>query len=262
MADYINPSWQSILKQNHLANFDALWDLQAGWFEEPNQRRGGWSGVSRVELPADDSGVHAIFLKRQENHKTFSWRHPFRGIPTFQREFRHIMHYRACSVPTLEPVFFGTQWIGKGHRAILATAELGGYTPLEEHLLRWQREGTPPGAVRRNILEAVANLARRMHENHIQHNCFYPKHVFIRVAADNSVEARVIDLEKSRWRPLRTHCTLRDLDTLNRHVKVLGQRDRLYFLKAYLQTSSLTPNVRKLWRKLAYKAAHKRSAAV
>ena len=261
MPDYINPSWQSILKQNRLADFDALWELQAGWFEEPNQRRGGWSGVSRVELPADDSGVRAIFLKRQENHKTFSWRHPFRGIPTFLREFRHIMHYRACSVPTLEPVFFGTQLVGQDHRAILATAELGGFAPLEAHLLQWRQEGKPPSAVRRNILEAVANLARCMHENHIQHNCFYPKHVFIRIAANNCVEARVIDLEKSRWRPLRIHCTLRDLDTLNRHSRGLGQRDRLHFLKTYLQANHLTPNVRKLWQRLADKAAHKHPAA-
>lgn len=261
MRDYVAPSWRALLENNGLASFDALWELQTGWFEEPNQRRGGWSGVSRVELPADDTGPYAIFLKRQENHKTFSWRHPIQGIPTFLREFRHIMHYRACAVPTLEPVFFGMQRIGNGHRAILATAELTGFAPLEEHLHRWQQEGAPPLMLRRNILEAVASLARTMHDHHIQHNCFYPKHVFIRIAPDNSVEARIIDLEKSRWRPLRIHCILRDLDTLSRHSPDLSRRDRLRFLKAYLHAPRLTPDVRKLWRRLAAKAAQKRPAA-
>lgn len=260
MQDYLSHAWQPILERNHLANFDALWNLQAGWFEEPNQRRGGWSGVSRIEIPSNETGISAIFLKRQENHTTFSWRHPIRGIPTFLREFRHLMHYRACAIPTLEPVYFGIRQTGEGSRAILATAELTGFSPLETHLRQWQEQGNPSRQIRRNIAEAVANLARVMHVHHIQHNCFYPKHVFVRIAPDTSAEVRVIDLEKSRWRPLQRHCTLRDLDTLNRHSPSLGRADKLRFLKAYLCSDRLSPEVKSLWHKLARKAADKRSA--
>jgi hypothetical protein len=262
MADFTSGSWRQVLDLNQLNNFDALWQLQAGWFEEPNQRRGGWSGVARYELPKTDGRARVIFLKRQENHKIFSWRHPIAGIPTFLREFHHIEHYRACGVPTLEPVYFAMRRTADGHRAILATAELTGYASLEDSLKQWQEKGAPSLAIRRELIGKIAALARTMHAHKIQHNCFYPKHLFVRISPDSDVDVRVIDLEKSRWRPLVMFCTLRDLDTLNRHARGVSRTDRLRFLKAYLQTGSTTPRCKELWRKLAAKSGKKhRSAA-
>lgn len=256
-GDYLNPDWLPILAHNGLADFDSWWRLEADWFEAPNQRRGGWSGVARCELATPAGDKRGVFLKRQENHRTFSWLHPISGIPTFLREFRHILHYRACGVPALEPVFFGTRRSANGHRAIIVTAELEGFVPLDEELQTWGRDGKPPLQVRRKLPAVVAALARGMHVCHIQHNCFYPKHIFVRLGATGDSGARVIDLEKSRWRPLGISCTLRDLDTLNRHTPVLGRTDRLRFLKAYLGIVRLTPYAKWLWRKLAARAGNK-----
>ena len=261
MADYVSESWRRVLGINHLNNFDALWQLQAEWFEEPNQRRGGWSGVARYELPKPDGDARVMFLKRQENHKIFSWRHPIDGIPTFLREFEHIRHYHACGVPTLDPVFFAMQRTGDGHRAILATAELAGYSSLEDWLRQWRENGAPPISVRRQVIEKVATLARTMHVHRIQHNCFYPKHIFVRIDSAGGVDARVIDLEKSRSRPLAIFCTLRDLDTLNRHTCGPSRSDRLRFLKAYLQVDRMTAHAKWLWRRLGRKSAQKRRGA-
>ena len=258
MADYVSASWRRALDINHLNSFDALWQLQAEWFEEPNQRRGGWSGVARYELPKPDENARVIFLKRQENHKIFSWRHPIIGIPTFLREFQHIEHYRACGVPTLEPVYFAMQMTSDGHRAILATAELTGYTSLEDCLRQWRETGAPPPAVRHRLIEKIAALARTLHVHRIQHNCFYPKHLFVHIGPDGSTDVRVIDLEKSRSRPLAIFCTLRDLDTLNRHARGPSRSDRLRFLMAYLQADEATPRVKKLWRQLATRVAKKK----
>lgn len=212
MTDFANDTWRAVLARNGLDGFDALWNLEVPWFEPPNRRRGGWSGVARCELEDAAGQRRGVFLKRQENHKTFSWRHPFKGIPTFLREFRLIRRYRAGGVPTLDPVYF-----------------------------------------------AVADLTRRMHACRIQHNCYYPKHVFVRVGPDGAVEARVIDLEKSRWRPLAVFCALRDLDTLNRHAPGWSRAERLYFLKAYLRRDRLTPYGKWLWHKLAARAAKRRA---
>lgn len=251
MEDYINEAWRPVLAANGLADFDALWRLEAGWFEPPNQRRGGWSGVSRCELEDGAGQRRGVFLKRQENHKTFSWRHPFKGIPTFLREFRLIRRYRAGAVPTLDPVYFAMRPTAAGHRAILMTVALDGFAPLDAH----GAGGTPAG--RRRVLAAVADLTRRMHDRRIQHNCYYPKHVFVRLGPEGAAEARVIDLEKSRRRPLAVFCALRDLDTLNRHASGWSRADRLRFLKAYLRCERLTPYGRWLWRRLAARAARK-----
>lgn len=250
MKDYIDTAWQDVLAANGLLAFEAWWDLDAPWFEEPNQRRGGWSGVSRHELTLADGGRTAVFLKRQENHSTFSWRHPRKGIPTFAREFRLIQRYHAADVPTLEPVYFAMRDTAAGQRAILVTEELTGYQPLDACPLAGRQN-------RLAVLTTVAALLRRMHDSHIQHNCFYPKHVFVRVHHDDHARARVIDLEKSRRRSLVIFCSLRDLDTLNRHTQGWSRVERLRFLKAYLGQTRLSRYGKWLWHKLARRAAHK-----
>ncbi|HMM55423.1 MAG TPA: lipopolysaccharide kinase InaA family protein [Candidatus Desulfobacillus sp.] len=249
MRDFVAPSWQAILEHNGLRDFEALWTLEAGWFEAPNRRRGGWSGVSRCELSLPGGGTRAVFLKRQENHNARSWTHPLRGAPTFLREFRRLRQYRARGIPTLEPVYFAMRREAGQARAILATEELAGFIPLDERARRWRLEGAPR-SVRLACIREVAALLAQMHGHHIQHNCFFPNHVFTRLLEGGGVEARVIDLEKSRWRPLKVFCTLRDLDTLNRYSPIWSRSDRLRFLKAYLGAARLGPYGRWLWRRI------------
>jgi hypothetical protein len=119
-----------------------------------------------------------------------------RGAPTFLREFRHIQHYRACGVPTLEPVYFAMHKVGKDERAILITEELSGFVSMEDRVQRWLKEGAPARPVRLRMLEAVAALLRDMHAHGIQHNCFFPKHVFVRVDAPTAASRRA----SSTWR--------------------------------------------------------------
>jgi len=257
MKDFVNERWRPILAHNGVSSFEALWALEAAWFEEPNQRKGGWSGVSRCELDLPAGGRCAIFLKRQENHRARLWNHPLRGISTFLREFQHIMHYRSSGVPTLEPVYFGMRKIGKDERAILITEELTGFVSLEDRVQRWLRDGAPARPARLRLLRAAATLLRQMHDHGIQHNCFFPKHVFLRVGDDGGVEARVIDLEKSRWRPSRLVCARRDLYTLNYHSLCWSRSDRLWFFREYLQIDRLTPYAKWLWRHIASRSQRK-----
>lgn len=257
MQDYINPDWQSLLASHGLADFEALWHLDVPWFEEPNRRRGGWSGVARFELARPDGTRQGFFLKRQENHGTFSWRHPVRGVPTFLREFRKIMHYRACGIPSLEPVFFAMRQDGENQRAILVTAELAGFVSMEDRVREWLEHGAPSRLARQEYLRAVGSLLQQMHRHGIQHNCFFPKHVFTRMLADGRVEARVIDLEKSRWRPLQTLSARRDLYSLVRQSMQWGRTDRLWFFKQYLGIDRLTPYAKWLWRDIERRSIKK-----
>ena len=258
MKDFVNERWRSILAHNGLSDFDALWKREAAWFEEPNFRRGGWSGVSRCELLLPEGGTCAIFLKRQENHKARLWSHPIAGASTFLREFNHIMHYRKCGISSLEPVYFGMRKVGQDDRAILATEELTGFVSMEDRVQVWRKEGAPPRAVRLSILNEIAKLLRNMHEHGVQHNCFFPKHVFVRINPDQSVEARVIDLEKSRWRPSKLLCAMRDLYTLNYHSMSWSRSDRLWFFKQYLGLSRLTSYAKWLWRTIAARSLRKK----
>lgn len=249
MIKFLSAEWRELLEQNGLGNFEALWNLDADWFEEPNRCRGGWSGVCRIELKRPDGGVCAAFLKRQHNHTRSTLHHALKGEPTLQAEVRNIQRLAAQGIPTLELLCHGQQACANGRNALLLTKELTGYQPLSD-LISPERIQQLGIARRRAIARAVADMVHKLHLSHLVHNCLYPKHVFVRLQ-DERIDVRLIDVEKARIRRSAWRRTLRDLDSLNRRAPNVSRTDRLSFLLAYLQQSKLDRQAKKLWRRLA-----------
>ena len=109
MDTYVAPEWRTVLMQNRLTDFDAWWSWPEEWFETPNRRRGGWSGVSRCTLCLPEGDAVNLFLKRQENHTCRSLRHPLRGVPTLERELANIRRCRRAGELAARPVFYASQ---------------------------------------------------------------------------------------------------------------------------------------------------------
>lgn len=258
MNDYIAAEWQRIFEFNGLRAFDDFWKLEAKWFEEPNQRRGGWSGVARCELLRPDGSTARVFLKRQENHITRTIAHPLRGLPTFVREFNSIMRYRRCGIPTLTPVYFAVRRPGGDQRAVLMTEELVGFRSLEELAREWQ---TLPAATRQAVASAVAQLLQQIHSHHLSHNCFYPKHVFVRLAERGQIETRIIDLEKTKRRLFGIDRDFRDMRRLNGPGLPWSRADRVRFFKEYLGVARLDAGAKEKWRRIARRHLEKHPAA-
>ena len=247
MQIFIAEKWQSFLRNLQLDNFDAWWNFKAGWFEEPNKRRGGWSGASRVELDNPEGKPVAFFLKRQQEHRTRTWRHPIKGVLTFAREAENILTCQEAGVPTVELVFFAQKIVDGRRCAVLETVALDNFTELKRIADRRQR---------RAVIRACADTIRRLHAANLQHNCLYPKHIFVRLIGDKA-EAKLIDLEKTKHVRHRRQAALRDLDSLNRHAEDWSQTDRLRFLLDYLGIEKVDRNGRALWQDLAVLAASK-----
>lgn len=248
MNDYIAPEWQRTLELNGLRSFEDFWNLKADWFEAPNKRRGGWSGVARCELKRPDGTAARVFLKRQENHTTRTLAHPFAGIPTFVREFKSIMLYRRHGIPTLNPVYFAARRQDGGQRAVLITEELVGLRSLEDLARGWR---ALPKTARREITHAVARLLRQIHSHRLSHNCFYPKHVFLRLEEGRVMETRIIDLEKTKWHPFGVDRKFRDMRRLNGRGFPWSRTERVHFFREYLQVEKLTPGAKEEWRRIA-----------
>jgi len=250
MQDYSAKDWEAVARANGLDDFEVLWALDIGWFEEPNERRGGWSGVSRHEVELPDGHHEGVFIKRQQNHTTRSWLHPVRGIQTFRREFLNLMLLQSFGVPTLDVLYFAERKSGADRRAILISRELAGYASLDSCLGYWNRQGYPDRAIWHETLQRIAAAARRMHQYRMQQNSFYPKHIFIG-ELDGHVDIRLLDFEKAKRRWRSESALLRDLDTLNRHSQGGSMTDRLRFLLAYHEQRRVNARVRKTWNKLA-----------
>jgi len=255
-SDIYNSKWQTFLKQVDLGQFHQLWELKATWFEEPNIRRGGWSGV--VKIPLQRPGIKPvfIFIKRQENHLSRTWRHPISGIATFQKEYENIKHFHHCHIPTLELVYFGTRTYNGNRQAIIATQDLAGYHPLDELLPNSNLDIITNWKCKQALLSATAKVLSQMHQHNMQHNSLYPKHIFAKRVNDDW-DVRIIDLEKAKRRLFRKTAILRDLGTLRRHTLDWTVKEQITFFKAYVNETKLSPKSKKLWYQIQDRVLNK-----
>lgn len=248
---FLDATWQHIFAANNLGTFDALWNLKTEWFEEPNIRRGGWSGVVRINLDTPKGKV-AVFIKRQENHISKTLAHPFKGIATFQKEFHNLNRLTKHNISTLELIYF----CQKDQQAILITKGLEGYLPLDS-----ARFHHLENADKHALLSKIAFEMSAMHQCRFQHNCFYPKHIFASKIA-GEWDVRFIDLEKLKRTPLKKQAIERDLFTLYRHADFnWTTKDRVYFFKAYVNEDKLSKKSKKLWYAVENKLQAKRKAS-
>lgn len=250
----VSESDRRLLTYNGLDDFESLWNADVNWFEEPNRRRNGWSGVSRHILKQPEGGTLAVFIKRQENHNFRTLLHPVRGLPTVYREYRNICRMKKCGVPCPDVVFYGHRNTGRQWQAILVTRSLEGYQPLEESLAAIEQDNLD---ARRALLACVAQMLSRMHSHYLRHSCLHAKHIFVRAENTGSsngtgtrrFDAAVIDLEKMRtYFPL-SRLVIHDLDQLYRHWKRReGDWETLIdCYAAHLASGPLATKIRNAW---------------
>ncbi|MDO8827307.1 lipopolysaccharide kinase InaA family protein [Methylophaga sp.] len=216
--------------------FEELWRNNAPWFETPNVRRGGWSGV--VKCMIDNFGrSEKVFIKRQENHMTRTLMHPLNGIPTFLREYHNIQLLHAKNIPTLDVLYFGT----KGAKAVLVTKALERYISLDKIEL-----STLVPEDKKTLISSIAIVIRHLHLHHYQHNCLYPKHIMVRQRA-NGWDVKLIDLEKMKYRLVKKLAVIHDLTTFVRHLsEIWSAREKVLFFQAYFEQPKISCQSKKI----------------
>jgi tRNA A-37 threonylcarbamoyl transferase component Bud32 len=246
---YINPKWQRVLEKNGIDHYESLWLFnQDQWFEEPNHRRGGWSGVCKAPLILDDGNQINIFIKRQENHFYRSKHHFFLNRPTFEREYKNISQFKKMGIPTLDLIYFGIKKVNEKYQCILATKELDDYQSVELLSLPLLKK-----EIRRIILDSIAEAMRKMHMHGYQHGSLYPKHIFVKYLPHQEAETCFIDLEKTRKRFFKKATSINDLSTLNRHLNHVSRTDRLRFFLIYRQEEKLSRESKKMLKTILRK---------
>lgn len=229
--------------------YQYFWDLPKNWFEPPNHRRGGWSGVIKHTLPANSEITVPLFVKLQSNSVCKSIRHPFKGMPTFYREFVNTQKAVKANVKALEFVYFAQ----KNLDAILVSKSLEGYQDLHKTLDAVQDKP----ALRQKILSLLSENLIAMHKAKLKHGALYEKHVLVKIDNDN-VDLRFIDFEKSRRGRSLVDCIVRDIYTLFRHCGPLNDADYLFLMDKYRAICS-PRQIKLIEKRLAkYKARKKK----
>ena len=230
--------YQTIFSQNHLDGFASLWAKEIDWFEPPNQRRGGWSGVGQLMLTSDLRDLN-VFVKKQQNHGRRTLWHPFSGEPTFRREFKRLVFLEQQQIKAPKVVFYAEEKIKKDTCAILATEALIGYEPFDVITKRWHEDVPVTHLQKIRLLQSIAETVRGFHQARLVHRALYPKHIFVK-NADTSPEVALIDLEKSRFSLFFLYRAYFDLSALNRHAEYWSRSQRLRFFLIYMQAKRLT----------------------
>ena len=119
---------RAVLAGQGLDSFAALWALELTAVDEPNQGRGGFSQVFRLDVAG-----HGYYLKRQRDYLTRTLARPL-GEPTFARESRNIRRYAERGIPALELAYYGERRDDQGWRAILLTRALDDCRDLDSWL--------------------------------------------------------------------------------------------------------------------------------
>ena len=218
MIEYVNPLWAKKLSQFHLKGFADFWDTENHWFEEVNQRREGWSGVITKQI-----GDQTLFIKKQHNHNFKTWLHPFKGEPTFKREFDCIQRLQKLNIPTLEVIFFGI----RENNCILVTKSLNkDHRCLSEVLDQTQQLSD-------DQIKVIAKSLKQLHLKNIQHTYPIPKHIYLN--QDNSSMV-LIDLEKMKFKLVRFQCVARDLYSFLKFTHhFLTRTQRELFFQTYFE---------------------------
>lgn len=239
--------YQKIFSQFKLDNFDRIWNYHIDWFEEPNERRGGWSGVGKLDLNATAGEFLSIFVKKQKNHGRRTIRHPFSGEPTFRREFARLEYLERRDIPAPKVVFYDEKTLEGADCAILITKTLLGYEPLDLLTECWFMQADITRLQKRKLLSHVAKSLRNFHQSGLVHRALYPKHIFVK-NADTEPKVALIDLEKARFRRVFWYCAYYDLSALHRHAEYWSRSDYMYFYLQYFEASRLTRPLKLLCR--------------
>ena len=205
--------------------FYHYWKLDIPWFEAPNKKKHGWSGVVTTHLPA----YGTVFIKRQANYFKNCLRHPIRGELSLQKEYRNILRLKNYGMPTLNVCYFDTAYLDKKWCGILITTALNQYLNLNEWIQIYPKEWPQLQAT---LIKQLATL----HQHHWSHGALYPKHILVKkIFSEQTIDLRLIDLENMHHLSSKLWCAFKDLNKLNRYSEGISIKKRLKFLKAYLK---------------------------
>lgn len=249
---WVAPQWQAALSEAGLLDIESVSKREFDWFEEPNRRRGGWSGVTRIVLnpEAAPENQRVVFLKIQQNHFYRAPAKLFRKQLTFEREFDVLQKLGAVCKSIPEIVLFAKWRDGADHGAILVTKALDNWLPLDHWLCGKNDLTAPDESTLLKALDAIAQGAREINQAGWVHLCYSAKHLFVKPAADGSFQSCVIDMEKCRKHLSANYRTMKDCSHFLRHTPQLTDAHKLHFLKAYFQTETFSPAQKRLIGKM------------
>lgn len=214
-------------------------------------------------------GDHGYFVKI---HGGVGWKEIAKNLLSLRfpvvsaaNEWLAIHRMQELGVATLTIAGYGVRgWNPAARESFLITDELMGTVSLEDYCRDWQ-EAPPPPALKRALIAQVAGIARRLHENGVNHRDFYLCHLHLQTASVERFRAdpgqplviHVIDLHRTQVRA-RTPRRWRDKDLVGLYFSAmdagLSRRDLSRFVRHYRSGSENFLYERRYWHRIHRRA--------
>lgn len=212
--------------------FEQIMHLQGQVFRDVPGRR-----TLRFEV-----GDKGYFVKQ---HFGVGWPEIFKNLLTLRfpvlsaiTEARAIKKLNALNIPTTPLVAYGCRGLNPASiESFVVTEDLGDIVSLETLCADWLRN-PPDLRFKRELIKAVAETARKFHENGMNHRDFYICHLCLdqQKLAQGEIHLYLIDLHRVGIRPsIKPSDRLKDMAALYFSAMDIGltRRDFLRFLKIY-----------------------------
>lgn len=156
-----------------------------------------------------------------------------------RQEWLAIRRLTELGVDTMRAVAFGERGSNPAKRhSFIVTEELVPTVSLEDFCRDWPT-APPPLALKRALIERVAQMAGRMHRGGVNHRDFYICHFLLHLdptPTADKLKLSIIDLHRAQVRE-KTPRRWRDKDLASLYFSALGigltRRDRWRFLRTY-----------------------------
>lgn len=225
--------------------------------------------TTRFEL-TDDTGTARVFYIKRHRRPPWKeyvkpWLRLTRPILGAENEWRAILAFHECGIPTMRPVALGR----RNGESFLVTEGLEGCIKLSDWMERYLGQGendsSSPRADSRDseaaapvnaVVDRLAAIARQMHSSGLHHQDFYLTHFLLPAEqVDAPQKVHVIDLGRARQcRPLSARWVVKDLAQLNYSASRFSPADRRRFLEQYLGRE-IGPGDQRMMRKIERKTA-------
>lgn len=159
-----------------------------------------------------------------------------------QNEWKAILHLKKLNIDTIELVGYGKSGFNPARlNSFVITKELKNTVSLEDFCSKWEKD-PPDFLLKRAIIAKVANIARILHQNGVNHRDFYICHFLLNNKGGSekidpaSVLLYLIDLHRAQIRrktPVRWK--IKDIASLffsSMNIK-LSKKDLFRFIKIY-----------------------------
>ena len=226
----INTEYVELLEYNNIDTAEKLWKTVGEDVKKQRKER----GTERILLktPSDKNPHIETFIKR---YKPLPAKEYLKSITSFRpihpkgayHEWDAILAFHAHNLPTMTPIAVAETISGSCN----LTLGITDYTRASEIFKNLSQN--PNDERKKNLIEKIANLAKKMHSSGFGHQDFYLVHMFIKEL--NNDELFLIDLQRliiqkkltKRWR-------IKDLAQLYySSYKFVNQQDIDYFWSIY-----------------------------